>query len=542
MFQSEGALVRKSLLRGILLISLCSVIFLPLYTFLYLLPSFDKLLTEKTEDEAVRLASHLASRLIHAKQPLERDSITPLLSEEIETISKEMRLVKVKVFLPSGEIIFSTDQKDIGEINRNKYFHETVAKGGAYTQTAKKSSLSLEGQIMTKDVVETYVPIMHDNVFIGAFEIYYDITKSKGKLGMLTSRSVASVFAVTMGLLIGVVISGLNAHRSIRACDRAQEDLRKHQEQLEQAIEERTRQIENQMLEKRKVEISLQDTEAKYRSLVESTEDSIYLIDRNYRYLFMNTKHWMRMGLLPDQFLGHYYHEYHSPEETSKFMSYVNQVFEAGESIQSEHRSKRDNRYFLQTLSPVKDQEGNIVAVTVISKDISDRKRMEEELRSLSLTDELTGLHNRRGFLTLATQYLKIVNRMKNTIPILYADIDHLKTINDTFGHQEGDRAVIEAARILKETFRESDVVARIGGDEFVVMPATINNASLDTVLARLHKNISLVNARAGRRYEISMSYGIAFYDPEQPCGIEELLNRGDKMMYEDKKSKNPRV
>jgi diguanylate cyclase (GGDEF)-like protein/PAS domain S-box-containing protein len=399
---------------------------------------------------------------------------------------------------------------------------------------------------MTRDVVETYVPLMDGEQFSGAFELYYDITKSREKLNRLITGSSVLVFIVALCLLVGVVISAMNANQSIRLRDRAEEELRKHQDDLEKLIEERTREIvqahekiEKEMLDRKLIENSLKDTEAKYRSLVESTEDSIYLVDRNYRYLFMNKKHLARMRLLSDQILGRPYREFHTSEDTSKFMVHVKQVFETGESVQSEHMSKRDNRYFLQTLSPAKDEDGNIVAITVISKDISDRKHMEEELRSLSLTDELTGLYNRRGFLALADQYFKIVNRMKNKISILYADLDHLKTINDTFGHQEGDRALIEAAGILRETFRESDVAARIGGDEFVVMPAVISNASLETVLERLHYNIAQVNAQAGRNYQISISYGIALYDPEQPCTIEELLNQGDRMMYENKKSKN---
>ena len=523
--------------------------FLPVYTLFFLYPSFDRLLTERTEEEASRFAAHLASRLIPVNSGLTKEVITPAFRQAIEQSAKDMQLVKVKVFAPSGEIIYSTDPKDVGGINSKKYFLEIVARGSSYTQVVKKSSQSLEGQVMNTDVVESYAPLMDGEKFIGAFELYYDITKNREKLSRLISGSSAIVFAVALFLLIGVIISAMNAHRSIRSRDRAEEELRRHQDDLEKLVEERTREIvqahqeiEKEMFEKKQVEGYLQDTEAKYQSLVESTQDSIYLVDKSCRYLFINKKHLNRMGLLPDQFLGHYYHEFHSPEETSKFMAHVNQVLETGESCQSEHMSKRDNRHFLQTLSPVKDQDGSIVAITVISKDISDRKRMEEELRSLSLTDELTGLYNRRGFLALADQYLKIVNRMKNKISILYADLDDLKTINDVFGHKEGDRAIIEAAGILRETFRESDVAARIGGDEFVVMPAVISNASLDSVLARLQNNIALANARADRSYQISISYGIAHYDPEQPCTIEELLDRGDRMMYENKKNKNHRT
>lgn len=542
-------LVKSNLLRGIILISLCSVVLLPVYNFFILYPSFDKLFTERTEEEAERFTAHLASRLLPGNIELTKDAITSDFKQAIEQSVKDMQLAKVKVFAPSGEILYSTEPKDIGEINRKNYFIGIVAKGNSYTQVVKKASQSLEGQVMTRDVVETYVPLMNGKQFNGAFELYYDITKSREKISRLISGSSAIVFAVALGLLLGVVISAMNANRNIRLRDRAEEELKKHQEDLEKLIEGRTQEImqarekiEQEMHDKMQVENSLKETEAKYRSLVESTEDSIYLLDRNYHYLFMNKKHLMRMGLLPEQFLGHLYHEYHSSEETSQFLIPAGQVFETGESRQSEYMSKRDGRYFIQTLSPVKDRDGSIIAITVISKDITDRKRMEEDLRSLSLTDELTGLYNRRGFLALADQYLKIVNRMKNTISILYADLDELKTINDTLGHKEGDRAIIEAARILKDTFRESDVAARIGGDEFVVMPAAISNASLETVLERLRNNIEQANAQAGRTYQLSISYGVAFYDPEQPCTIGELLNRGDRMMYENKKNKNHRV
>jgi len=302
------------------------------------------------------------------------------------------------------------------------------------------------------------------------------------------------------------------------------------------------RKLKKEMIGKQQMASSLRDTEAMYRSLVDSTDDSIYVVGRDVRYLFMNKKHMMRMGLVEGQFLGHQYSEFHSDEETGEFVKNITRVFDTGVSLQNEHQSKRDDKYFLQTLSPVKDKQGNVVAITVISKDITDRKRMEEELRSITLTDELTGLYNRRGFLTLAEQYLKIANRMKNTISILYADIDNMKSINDTFGHQEGDRALIETAGVLKETFRESDVVARIGGDEFVVMPAVMNAMSHDAVMGRLHGSIERLNALQGRKYRLSVSAGIAFYDPENPCSIEELLSRGDRIMYENKRRKNHRL
>ena len=127
---------------------------------------------------------------------------------------------------------------------------------------------------------------------------------------------------------------------------------------------------------------TLRESEEKYRSLVESTEDSICLVDRNCRYLFMNEKHLARFGLPTDRMIGKTYGELHSNEETKDFSEKVKEVFETGKSLSYEYRSKTDGGYFLRTLSPVKEPVGRTTAVTVVSKDITEHKRIEEDLRT----------------------------------------------------------------------------------------------------------------------------------------------------------------
>ncbi|KAF5428385.1 PAS domain-containing protein [Candidatus Methanophagaceae archaeon] len=124
----------------------------------------------------------------------------------------------------------------------------------------------------------------------------------------------------------------------------------------------------------------LRKSEEVYRSLVESTEDSVYLVDRDCRYLFMSDKHLSRLGLPAGQVIGTTYGELHSPEDAKELAEKVNQVFETGTSIRHEHRSRRDNRYILRTLSPVKEPDGKVTAVTVVSKDITAMKQTEKEL------------------------------------------------------------------------------------------------------------------------------------------------------------------
>jgi diguanylate cyclase (GGDEF)-like protein/PAS domain S-box-containing protein len=281
-----------------------------------------------------------------------------------------------------------------------------------------------------------------------------------------------------------------------------------------------------------------QKSDETYRMLVESTDDSIYLVDRKYKYLFINNKHQSRLGLPSEQVLGQSYGKFHSSEETRYLIEKVNEVLLTGKSVQHVHRSLRDGRYFLRTLSPVIGHSQRIIAVTVISKDISELKLTEEKLLSLSNTDELTGLFNRRGFFALAVQQLKIAKRMEKGLSVLSADLDDLKKINDRFGHQEGDRALIRTAEIFRESFRDVDIIARIGGDEFVVLLIEPAHDKLDVYTARLHKKLQLHNLRFERAYTLSMSIGAAHYEPGSPCSIDDLMAKADRLMYEQKRNK----
>ncbi len=164
---------------------------------------------------------------------------------------------------------------------------------------------------------------------------------------------------------------------------------------------------------------------------------------------------------------------------------------------------------------------------------------MEHEfLRKMSLRDELTGLYNRRGFFNLIEHCYKLSFRNKQGFYILYSDLDELKGINDAFGHGEGDSALVDTANLLKENFRDSDIIARIGGDEFVVAPIWTTEDSIDVIVRRFYNALEDFNLRKIRKYKISLSTGTAFFDPDLPCSIDELLTRADKSMYESKKYK----
>jgi diguanylate cyclase (GGDEF)-like protein len=178
-------------------------------------------------------------------------------------------------------------------------------------------------------------------------------------------------------------------------------------------------------------------------------------------------------------------------------------------------------------------------AVNILNESLSEQKKLEEKLYNMSITDELTGILNRRGFFTLTEHRLKLAKRQKIGLLLLYADMDNLKGVNDTYGHEEGDRLLIDASNVLKSTYREADIVARIGGDEFVVFPVGTTNDHIEIIRSRLNKNIDAYNSKSNNSYKLSLSIGIAAYYPETVQTVDGLLAEADKLMYEQKMRKS---
>ena len=165
------------------------------------------------------------------------------------------------------------------------------------------------------------------------------------------------------------------------------------------------------------------------------------------------------------------------------------------------------------------------------------RQRLtQEKFRNLALTDDLTGLHNRRGFFALAGQQLKLARRNRQGALLFFADIDGLKQINDRLGHSEGDTAIMRVARILKDTFRDSDIVARLGGDEFAILAYEASSESQKDIWRRLKENLEVEISR-NPRYALSVSIGVARFDPWKTINITELLEYADQAMYQAKRS-----
>lgn len=162
------------------------------------------------------------------------------------------------------------------------------------------------------------------------------------------------------------------------------------------------------------------------------------------------------------------------------------------------------------------------------------RSLVGREFRSLALMDDLTHLYNRRAFYALAAQQLKVMRRNAHGLLLFFADVDHLKQINDTYGHREGDLALVRTAGALEHTFRDSDIVARLGGDEFAVLALEACCQDQGAILRRLEGHLQKASAEEPR-YKLSLSAGAARFDPKQGASLGDLLAKADRAMYEEK-------
>ena len=208
---SEDSILKIPILRNILLVSLVIVIVLSLYDILFIFPAFTKLLIADKRNDAIQIARHLSSFLVSQDAELKKNLLQAHLAEEMAQLGQvrdDFDLIKLKFFSKSGEVIFSSDPTEMGNINNKRYFHDIVAKGEVYAEVIQKDTESLEGQKMLADVVETYVPLMKDKEFVGAFEIYYDITARRAELDSLLSRSFLVLFGLAFALLsvIGITL------------------------------------------------------------------------------------------------------------------------------------------------------------------------------------------------------------------------------------------------------------------------------------------------------------------------------------------------
>lgn len=289
----------------------------------------------------------------------------------------------------------------------------------------------------------------------------------------------------------------------------------------------------------------LRASEERHRFLTEYSSDMISVASWEGRHLYVSPASAALLGYEPNELVGStIFDMVHEADRAAVRRTHLLVLEKVGAAMIAYRIKRKDNRYiwFESTIREVprsgRDTPRELV---VVSRDITERKLQEERLRDMAILDELTGLYNRRGFMALATQHLKQAKRAKRRALLLFADLNGLKRINDTHGHADGDRAIITAAEVLNRTFRDSDVVARIGGDEFAILAIEADTESVDAIKLRLQSALDAAN-RGNKAYEVSVSVGIVPYDPETHSSVEELMEVADRDMYTNKRAHHMRL
>lgn len=298
--------------------------------------------------------------------------------------------------------------------------------------------------------------------------------------------------------------------------------------------------IAHDITQRKLAEEKLKESEEKFRDFFENAHDLIQFIDENSKFLYVNKRWKDALGYTDEEVNNLTLKDIIKPENINDCMEKFESVKKGNalENIETIFMTKSGDEIIVEgNISPY-IKNGKFIYTRAIFRDISLRKKIEETLRALSVLDALTGLYNRRGFTVIAKQQLELALRIKKKASLFFIDIDDMKWINDNLGHDQGDNALIDTANILKQTFRTSDIIGRIGGDEFVVFAMNIDRNNVNKIFSRLNKNLENLNNNSNRPYKLSLSTGFADIVDEDQHTLEEMIKKADATMYEIKKKK----
>ncbi len=289
---------------------------------------------------------------------------------------------------------------------------------------------------------------------------------------------------------------------------------------------------------------------------LEHTPDSVYFKDGSSRFIRISRALAVRLGLEePADAIGKTDFDFFGEEHARQAFADEQRLMQTCESLVGieERENWADGReaWVSTTKVPLRDRAGCVVGLFGISRDITERKRAEQqlaaqaeqlteqarELEQLALVDDLTGLFNRRGLQLLGEQALHRARRDGASVVLVFLDLDGLKQINDTLGHSVGDEAIRALAGVIHEVTRESDVAARVGGDEFAMLLLDDGQTVSELVIDRVLRGAAAAREARSLPFDLSVSIGSCRIDPRTPGSVDELLARADRSMYDQKHS-----
>ncbi|MCL4456688.1 MAG: ATP-binding protein [Nitrospirae bacterium] len=385
----------KRIIKLLVVITTAMTVVLPLFNIFVMMPEFNRVLTEQIENEAVSIAAHLRTIYFSRVTGLNGDSLPSGVKSEALRFKKDFRLMKVKVFSASGEVIYSSDPEDIGKINEERYFQESVAKGNPYKKVINKGDKTLEGQIAAADVVETYVPITAEGVFLGAFEIYKDITAEKGRLTKVIAGSSVCLSLAGLVFLAAVGIISYKARNAINTREQAEREVAEANERLEQRVIERTAELYKEVSARREVEKGLLESEGRYKklseefnALLDAIPDTLLLLSSDLKVTWANKGAARSLGKEVSDLIERHCHELWFERSMPCADCYAIKSFKTG-NVEASEVITPDGRIWDVSAFPLKEDDGTVKNVIIVSRDITEKRRIEEEMIKTDKLDSL---------------------------------------------------------------------------------------------------------------------------------------------------------
>jgi diguanylate cyclase (GGDEF)-like protein/PAS domain S-box-containing protein len=294
-----------------------------------------------------------------------------------------------------------------------------------------------------------------------------------------------------------------------------------------EGLRQRLAELEATMTENIQTVKALQESERNYRILLDESSDPIFTFYPDGQYRYVNKAFADGVGRNLNEIIGKKIWDVFPKDEADKRYAAVKWVFENGLTKVIEVRVPRPDgdTYYLTTVKPILNAQNAVASVICISKEITERKRMEQELHHLSAHDILTGLYNRNFF---EVEMARLQLGRLFPVSIVVADVDNLKSVNDRYGHSAGDELIRRVAQQLQKSFRAEDIVARIGGDEFGVLLPETNEPAAQATVERLRTNLARFDNPS-----LGLSVGLAI--GQEGFSLPDVMRLADDRMYQDK-------